>query len=68
MKQQAVQSVQDELYISNSQIFCYQNCSLKYKFQYLEQCPAERISSALIFGKQIHSILEFYFCLSGLNS
>ncbi len=57
----AIQEIQQELYISNSQIFTYQNCSLKYQYQYIEQRPVERLSSALIFGKQIHSVLEVYY-------
>jgi putative RecB family exonuclease len=61
MKPQALQQIQEELYISYSQIFTYLNCSLKYMFQYLEQRPQERISSALPFGKMIHSVLETYY-------
>jgi putative RecB family exonuclease len=61
MKPQALQQIQEELYISYSQIFTYLNCSLKYQFQYLEQRPAERLSSALPFGKMIHSVLEKYY-------
>lgn len=57
----AILEIQKELYISNSQIFTYQNCSLKYQYQYIEQRPVERLSSALIFGKQIHSVLEVYY-------
>lgn len=61
MTPQALQQIQEELYISYSQIFTYLNCSLKYQFQYVEQRPAERISSALPFGKMTHSILEIYY-------
>jgi len=61
MKPQALQQIQEELYLSYSQIFTYLNCSLKYHFQYLEQRPIERLSSALPFGKMIHSVLETYY-------
>jgi len=58
---QAMQQYQEQLHISHSQIFCYLACSLKYKFQYVEQRPKERISLALPFGKAIHSALERYY-------
>ncbi|MBM9606740.1 RecB family exonuclease [Desulfopila inferna] len=61
MTSQALQQIQEELYISYSQIFIYLNCSLKYQFQYVEQRPAERISSALPFGKATHTVLETYY-------
>lgn len=61
MISQAFQQIQEELYISYSQIFTYLNCSLKYQFQYVEQRPAERISSALPFGKTTHTVLETYY-------
>jgi putative RecB family exonuclease len=51
----------DDLHISHSQIFTYQNCSLKYKFQYIEGKPMERISIALPFGSSIHSAIEMYY-------
>ena len=34
---------------------------MKYKYQYLKQWPVERLSSALVFGKHIHSVLEVYY-------
>ena len=58
---QAMQQYQEQLHISHSQIFCYLACSLRYKFQYVEQRPKERISLALPFGKAIHSALERYY-------
>lgn len=59
---QPAKQIQDELYVSHSQLFTYSNCSLKYKFQYVEQRKQERISSALPFGKAIHAALEIYYC------
>ena len=40
------QLVSNELHISHSQIFTYLNCSLKYRFQYIENLPQERIRQA----------------------
>ena len=53
--------VNSELHISHSQIFTYLNCSLKYRFQYVEHRPPERISIALPFGSAIHSAIEMYY-------
>jgi putative RecB family exonuclease len=55
------QMVNSELHISNSQIFIYSQCSLKYQFQYVEHRPPERISIALPFGSAIHSAIEMYY-------
>jgi putative RecB family exonuclease len=51
----------DDLHISHSQIFTYLNCSLKYKFQYIEGKPMERISVALPIGASIHTAIEMYY-------
>ncbi|MEI7591279.1 MAG: PD-(D/E)XK nuclease family protein, partial [Deltaproteobacteria bacterium] len=56
-----LQSFNQELHISHSQIFTYLNCSLKYKFQYIEGKPMERISIVLPFGGAIHSAIEMYY-------
>lgn len=53
--------IKEELHISHSQIFAYSNCSLKYRFKYVEQRPAERISIALPFGTAMHSALELFY-------
>ena len=55
------QMVANELYISNSQINTYLNCSLKYRFHYVEHRPPERISINLPFGSAIHSAIEMYY-------
>jgi putative RecB family exonuclease len=55
------QLVSNELHISHSQIFTYLNCSLKYRFQYIENLPQERISIALPFGSAIHAAIEMYY-------
>ena len=57
-KTEALQEMKDELHLSHSQIFTYLNCSLKYRFMYVEARPPERVSIALPFGKSIHASLE----------
>jgi putative RecB family exonuclease len=58
---QSAQEFSQELYISYSQVFTYMNCSLKYKFQYLENRPYERVSIAPIFGSAIHAAIERHY-------
>ena len=55
------QMVNSELHISHSQIFCFNNCPLKYQFQYIESRPMERVSIALPFGSAIHAAIEMYY-------
>jgi putative RecB family exonuclease len=55
---QSLQDFQNDLYISYSQIFTYISCSLKYKFQYVENRPFERISINLFLGSAIHTALS----------
>lgn len=57
-KNEALQDLKKELHVSHSQIFTYLNCSLKYRFMYVEARPPERVSIALPFGKSIHASLE----------
>lgn len=58
---QSAQAFSEDLYISNSQIFTYTNCSLKYRFQYVENLPPERVSIATMFGSAIHAAIEIYY-------
>ena len=60
-RKQALQAFNQELHISHNQIFTYLNCSLKYRFQYIEGRPPERISIALPFGSAIHAAIEMYY-------
>lgn len=60
-KSSTLQALKQELHISYSQIFTYLNCSLKYRFMYVEQQPAESISIALPFGTAVHAALEHYY-------
>jgi len=58
---QALADFQTALHVSHSQIFTYLSCSLKYRFQYVEQMPAERVGIALPFGSAIHTAIERYY-------
>jgi len=60
-KKQALQAFNQELHISHNQIFNYLTCSIKYRFQYVEGLPPERISIALFFGSAIHAAIEMYY-------
>jgi CRISPR/Cas system-associated exonuclease Cas4 (RecB family) len=60
-KNEALQEMKKELHVSHSQIFTYLNCSLKYRFMYVEARPQERVSIALPFGTSIHASLERYY-------
>jgi putative RecB family exonuclease len=60
-KNEALQDLKNSLHVSHSQIFTYLNCSLKYRFMYVEARPQERVSIALPFGSAIHASLERYY-------
>ena len=60
-RQEALNSFSQDLYVSHNQIFTYLNCSLKYKFHYVEKRKPERISITLPFGKAIHSAEELFY-------
>jgi putative RecB family exonuclease len=60
-KNEALQDLKNALHVSHSQIFTYLNCSLKYRFMYVEARPPERVSIALPFGSAIHGSLERYY-------
>ncbi len=47
-------------HLSVSQINLYLLCSLKYRFQYLDELPKPFRSSALVFGSAIHAALAWY--------
>lgn len=47
-------------HFSYSQISCYTQCSLKYRFAYIENLEPEFTSSALVFGQSIHSGIQAY--------
>ena len=46
-------------HLSKSQISLYMECSLKYKFQYVDKLPRPFKSSGLVFGSVIHSSIEW---------
>lgn len=60
-RQEALTSFSQDLYVSHNQIFTYLNCSLKYKFHYVEKRKPERISNTLPFGKAIHAAEELFY-------
>ena len=60
-RNQALSSFNQDLYVSHSQIFTYLNCSLNYRFRYVEKRKPERISIALPFGSAIHSTMELFY-------
>ena len=60
-KSEALQDLKNTLHVSHSQIFTYLNCSLKYRFMYVEARPQERVSIALPFGSAIHAGLERFY-------
>lgn len=47
-------------HLSSSQIYLYLQCSLKYKFKYIDGIPATFKSSGLAFGSAIHSALSWF--------
>ena len=47
-------------HLSASQINLYIQCSLKYKYQYIDQIPRPFKSSGLAFGSVLHSALDFF--------
>ena len=61
MTQTLEQLTNGELHISHSQISCYQNCSLKYFYRYVEGRKAESVSVSLSFGSAIHTSLATYY-------
>lgn len=46
-------------HLSSSQINLYLQCSLKYKFQYVDEFPKPFKSSGLAFGSAVHSALSW---------
>lgn len=48
-------------YVSFSALSLYQRCSLRYFFRYVAQLPEESTSASLVFGRAVHSAIEFHF-------
>jgi putative RecB family exonuclease len=46
-------------HLSNSQISLYSQCSLKYKFQYIDEIPKPFKPSGLALGSAVHSALSW---------
>lgn len=47
-------------YLSNSRMYLYCQCSLKYKFQYVDLLPKPFKPSGLAFGSALHSTLSWF--------
>jgi putative RecB family exonuclease len=45
--------------ISVSQINLYRTCSLKYRFQYIDELPRVGRPAAVVFGRAVHQALEW---------
>jgi putative RecB family exonuclease len=56
-----------DLHISHSAINCYQNCSLKFFYKYVEGMKPESVSINLIFGSSIHTATNM-LCRSHKNN
>jgi putative RecB family exonuclease len=56
-----IEELRKEPHLSYSQIVTYLNCSLKYKFNYIDHLPPDFIPLSLVFGSAIHaSLAQFY--------
>ena len=47
-------------HLSSSQLNLYLQCSLKYKFQYVDGLPRPCKASGLAFGSALHSALAWF--------
>ena len=57
----SLEEIRNELHVSYSQISTYLNCSLLYKFRYVENRPQEQVSIALPFGSAVHAAVALYY-------
>jgi CRISPR/Cas system-associated exonuclease Cas4 (RecB family) len=48
-------------HISFSGLSLFQQCPLRFFFRYIEGLSEEMVASSLVFGRSIHSALEFHF-------
>ncbi|AFM23316.1 RecB family exonuclease [Desulfomonile tiedjei] len=55
-----MRTAEEHDHLSFSQVSCYTNCSLKYRFHYIDCLEEEFTSSALLFGSGIHSGIQAY--------
>jgi putative RecB family exonuclease len=56
-----MKTAQDHDHLSYSQINCFTTCSLRYKFQYVEQIPPAFTAVSLAFGVAIHEAAAAYY-------
>ena len=50
----------EEPHLSYSQINSYMQCSLKYRFNYIDRLEPEFTPSPLHFGSAIHSVIQAF--------
>ncbi len=48
-------------HVSYSEIKTYQNCPLKWHFQYVEKAKPEQLSGAMLLGSCVHAALEAFY-------
>ena len=48
-------------YLSVSAVKQFLRCPLSYRFKYIDRLPEDTVSSALAFGRGIHSAIELWF-------
>ena len=56
-----LEELRKQPHLSASSIGLYLDCSLAYKFRYVEQIPVESVSDALVFGSAIHVVMENFY-------
>jgi len=55
-----MKTLQDQDHLSYSQINTYLTCSLRYKFQYVDEIPPAFTTAALAFGSAIHEAVASF--------
>ncbi|ACL03046.1 conserved hypothetical protein [Desulfatibacillum aliphaticivorans] len=56
-----LQELRSQPHLSCSSISLYLDCSLAYKFRYVDRLKSESVSDALVFGSAIHAVLERFY-------
>jgi len=56
-----MKTVEDHDHLSYSQINVYLTCSLRYRFQYVEQIPPAFTAASLVFGSAIHEAVAAFY-------
>jgi len=56
-----ISELRKQPHLSASSVGLYLDCSLAYKFRYVDRLIQEGISDALVFGSAIHAVLEQFY-------